>query len=254
MNVVIIEDEQPSADKLVALLAAVAPAARVVARLTSVAATTAWLAAHPAPALIFADVELQDGPVFDALRGGRSTAPIIFTTAYDRFVLDAFRAQGIAYLMKPFGEPELAEALAKYDALRRGFQAGEIDALVRRLAAPVDHRRHFTVKAGRRIRVLPIDRVALLALGNAGVEIVDTAGATHFPSGEPSLAAIERSLPPAMFFRINRTEIIALDAIDHVESTGDRVRVALVASKAAGRTCTVSVHRAAAFRAWLGLT
>jgi DNA-binding LytR/AlgR family response regulator len=210
----------------------------------------AWLAAHPPPSLIFGDIELQDGAIFDALRRSRSLAPVIFTTAYDRFVLDAFRAQGIAYLRKPITADDLADALAKYAALRRGFADGALDALARELAAPVAPRRHFTVQAGKKIRVLAVERVALLALGKAGVELVDITGAVHFPSGAPSLAELERGLPAAQFFRISRSEIVALAAIDHVEPIDDRLRIAL---KAMPRTCVVSVHRAAAFRAWLGL-
>jgi DNA-binding LytR/AlgR family response regulator len=253
MNVLVIEDEPLSADKLVAMLAQLAPGTTVVAQLASVDATVRWLSAHPPPDLIFADVELQDGAIFDAFRQTRSVAPVIFTTAYDRFVLDAFRAQGIAYLLKPFGEVELAAALTKYDDLRRGFARFDgraLDALLHQLAAePRTYRRHFTVKAGRRIRVLPLDRVALVVLGSAGVELIDTAGAAHFPSADLSLTEIEHSLPPAQFFRINRTEIVALDAIDHVERDRDRITVAL---KPTGRSCTVSVHRAAAFRTWIG--
>jgi DNA-binding LytR/AlgR family response regulator len=253
MNVLVIEDEPLSAGRLVAMLAQLAPDTAVVGQLASVEATVRWLATHAPPDLIFADVELQDGAVFDAFRRARSLAPVIFTTAYDRFVLDAFRAQGIAYLLKPFGEAELAAALAKYDDLRRGFARLDgrgLDALLRQLAAePRAYRRHFTVKAGRRISVLPLDRVALVALGNAGIELIDTAGAVHFPSADLSLTEIEQSVPPSRFFRINRTEIIALDAIAHIERDRDRVTVAL---KPTGRSCTVSVHRAAAFRTWIG--
>lgn len=254
MNVVVIEDEPPSAAALVELLAEVAPAARVVARLASVDAAVRWLSAHPPPDLVFADIELGDGRVFEAFRRVPPVAPIVFTTAYDRFLLDAFQTQGIAYLLKPFGAPELAAALAKHDQLRRGFAAGgaaELDRLVRQLAAGGDHRRHFTVKAGRRIQILPLDRVALIALGLAGIEIIDLLGKPHTPSSDGSLVEIERSLPPAGFFRINRTEIVALAAIDQLSPDGDRIAIAV---HGRARPCVVSGHRAAAFRRWVGMT
>ena len=254
MNVVVIEDELPSAAVVVELLAAVAPAARVIAQLASVDAAVRWLSAHPPPDLVVADIELGDGRVFEAFRRVPSVAPIIFTTAYDRFLLDAFQAQGIAYLVKPFGAPELAAALTKYDQLRRGFAGGgaaDLDRLVRQLAAGGDHRRHFTVKAGRRIQILPLDRVALIALGLAGIEIVDRRGTAHTPSSDSSLVEIERSLPPAGFFRINRTEIVALAAIDQLTPDGDRIALAV---EGVGRPCMVGGHRAAAFRRWVGMT
>ncbi|HET9620793.1 MAG TPA: LytTR family transcriptional regulator DNA-binding domain-containing protein [Kofleriaceae bacterium] len=246
MNVVVIEDEAPSADKLTDLLAEVAPAARVVAQLRSVDEAARWLAAHPID-LVFADIELQDGRVFDALAG--CAAPVIFTTAYDRFVLEAFRAQGIAYLLKPFGAAELAAALAKHAQLRRGFVDADRDALDDALAREAP-RRHFTVKARQRIRILPVERVALIALGKAGVELLDHEGHGHGLASELSLAEIERGLPARQFFRINRTEIVALDAIDYLDpASSDRIVVALKR----GRSCIVAGHRAAAFRRWLGL-
>jgi len=254
MRVVVIEDELPSANHLIDMLATVAPAAHVVAQLASVAAAEAWLSDHAAPDLIFADIELQDGRVFDAFRTARSVGPVIFTTAYDRFLLDAFRAQGIAYLLKPFGPAELAGALHKYDELRRGFarlDGAQLDGLVRQLAAePAAQRRHFTVKAKQRIRILPLERVALVMLGTAGIEIIDTQGASHYPSSETSLLEIERSVPSTKFFRINRTELLALDAIDHLEPEHDRITVAV---RGLDRRLAVSVHRTAAFRRWIGL-
>lgn len=246
MNVAIIEDEAPAADRLLDLLAEVAPAARVVAQLRSVDESARWLATRPAVDLVFADIELQDGRVFDAL--GACAAPVVFTTAYDAFVLEAFRTQGIAYLLKPFGAAELAAALAKYDQLRAGFADGDRHALEIALARDAPTRRHFTVKARQRIRILALERVALIALGKAGVELVDRDGHEHGLSSELSLAELERGLPPRQFFRINRTEIVALDAIDYLDpATSDRIVLTL----RGGRSCIVAGHRAAAFRRWL---
>jgi DNA-binding LytR/AlgR family response regulator len=191
---------------------------------------------------------LQDGRVFDAL--GACAAPVVFTTAYDSFVLEAFRGQGIAYLLKPFGAAELAAALAKYDQLRRGFADADRHALEAALSSEAPPRRHFTVKARQRIRILPIERVAVIALGKAGVELIDHDGHGHGLSSELSLTELERGLPPRQFFRVNRTEIVALDAIDYLDpATSDRIVVAL----RGGRSCIVAGHRAAAFRRWLGL-
>jgi two-component system response regulator LytT len=254
VNIVVIEDEAPSLRKLVDMLAVVAPGARVMAELGSVDDVVGWLSGHPPPDLVFADIELRDGRVFEAFRRARSPAPVIFTTAYDRFLLDAFRSQGIGYLLKPFGEPELAGALARYHELRRSFARSDdapLERLLRQLSVDcLDHRRHFTVKLGRRVHILPLDRVALVVLGPAGVEIIDRQGKSHMASGDMSLAEVERGLPPAGFFRINRNEIVALGAIDHLAPDGDRITIAVTGLQ---RSCAVGVHRAAAFRKWVGL-
>jgi two-component system, LytTR family, response regulator len=255
VKLLVVEDEAPSARRLLTMLARVAPVAEVVARLASVDELVRWQREHAAPDLMLADIELRDGTVFAALELLAPAAPIIFTTAYDRYLLDAFRAPGIGYLLKPFSERELAAALAKYEDLRSGFtrtSRAVLDGLLARLAAEQPrHRRHFTVKRGRRIQVLPIERVALVRLGLAGVEIVGGDGASYFATEQASLGEIAATLPPARFFRINRNELVYLEAIEHIEPRDDRLAVALRGLPA---PCLVSVHRTAAFRRWVGLS
>lgn len=252
MNVVVVEDEPPAARLVIEMLARVAPDASVIAGLASVAELTRWLAANRSPDLILADIELQDGRVFDALAAASSLPPIIFTTAYDRFLIDAFRSHGIAYLLKPLVEDELAAALAKYEDLRRAFSgASPLAGLPRHLADPPPYRRHFTVTSARRIHVVPLDRVALIRLGLAGIEVIDLDGVARAMTGSASLAEVEASLPPAQYFRINRTEIVRLDAIAHLDPARDRIAIML---RGADHPVTVSVHRTAAFRRWIGLS
>ncbi|MEO7732017.1 MAG: LytTR family DNA-binding domain-containing protein [Kofleriaceae bacterium] len=252
MKVVVVEDEPAAARMVVELLARVAPDAAVVAQLASVAALTRWLAAQPPPDLILADIELQDGRVFDALATAVQLPPIIFTTAYDHFLLDAFRTQGSAYLMKPLHEADLAGALAKYEDLRRAYAAhNPLAQLVPVSPAATPYRRHFTVSVARKIHVVALDRVALVRLGLAGVEVVDRDGTALSVTGTASLGELEASLPPLQFFRINRTEIVALDAIEHVEPRKDRLGLAV---RGVAGAVTVSTHRTPAFRRWIGLT
>lgn len=250
MNVVVVEDEPPAARRLIELLGEVAPAARVVARLASVAELVRWLADHHPPDLILADIELQDGRVFDAFRSADPTAPIIFTTAYDQFLLDAFHSHGIAYLLKPIRADALAGALAKYDSLRRAFAASPRLPALPDVAAP-EYRRHFTVSAARRVHVVALERVALIRLGLAGIAVIDVDGAAATVTGSATLADLERSLPPPQFFRINRREIVRLAAIVQLEPRRDRVVLTL---RGVPEPVTVAVHRSAAFRSWIGLS
>ena len=254
MKIVIAEDELPAARGLTGLLARVMPSAEVITHVTSAAGLVAWIADHEPPDLLLADIELADGRVFGALERIGPVAPIIFTTAYDQFLLDAFRAHGIAYLLKPIGASELAAALAKYDELRRGFLVADrsaIEQLAHDLGADRQYRRHFTVKIGRRIHLVPVERIAMLRLGAAGLELVDTNGTAHSITANASLGELELELSPRQFFRINRSEIIRLDAIDHLDPQKDRILVGLRGSPT---PLAVAVHRTAAFRAWVGLS
>lgn len=160
-------------------------------------------------------------------------------------------ATALLRLMKPLVEDELAAALAKYEDLRRAFSgASPLAELPRQLADTTPHRRHFTVTSARRIDVVPLERVALIRLGLAGIDVIDLDGVARTMTGSASLAEVEASLPPALYFRINRTEIVRLDAIAHLDPRKDRIAIAV---RGSASPVTVSVHRTAAFRRWIGL-
>jgi two-component system response regulator LytT len=250
MNIVVVEDEPPAARMLIDLLARLAPDASVVAQLASVAQLADWLDRERAPDLILADIELEDGQVFDALRDAAAVPPVVFVTAYDQFALEAFRAHGIAYLLKPVRDVDLAGALARYEDLRRAFTGANPLARLPRLTPDATFRRHVTVSIARKIHVVLLERVALFRLARSGVEVVDLDGTAMAATGNLSLAEVEAGLPPAHYFRINRTEIVRLDAIGHVEPRKDRLWIAL---RGVPDLRSVAAHRTAAFRRWLDL-
>ncbi|HEY6178703.1 MAG TPA: response regulator, partial [Kofleriaceae bacterium] len=120
MTIVVLEDEAPARAWFEQVLARHRPGAEIVA-IPSVAEAIAWLAGHPPPDLIIADIQLSDGlslEIFDHTAPG---CPVIFATAYDEYVIDALQRDGIAYLLKPLREPDVVGALAKYDRLESHF-------------------------------------------------------------------------------------------------------------------------------------
>ncbi len=252
MKLVVVEDERPAARMVIEMLARVAPSAIVVAQLASIAGLVRWLATEPPPDLILADIELEDGRVFEAFRESTAAAPpTIFMTAYDSFMLDAFRTHGIAYLLKPLRDGDLAAALAKYEELRRAFAgASPLASLPPQLGATPAYRRHLTVTIARKIHVIPLERIALLRIALTGVELVAVDGAVMSATGHLSLGELEATLPPTQYFRISRTEIVRLDAIAHIEPRKDRLWLAI---QGVAELRSVSVHRTPAFRRWLDL-
>jgi DNA-binding LytR/AlgR family response regulator len=154
--------------------------------------------------------------------------------------------------MKPLHEADLAAALAKYQDLRRAFSgANPLARLPQRLDGAAPYRRHFTVTSARKIYVVPLEQVAIIRLGLTGIDVIDLQGAARVLTGSASLAEIEASLPPAQFFRISRTEIVRLDAIAHLDPRKDRI---LIAVRGSLEPVSVSSHRTAAFRRWIGLS
>ena len=121
MKALIIEDETAAALNLKAILKQAAPDIRVVDTLESVEESVDWLRANPQPDLLFMDIHLADGDSFRIFDAVEVTAPVIFTTAYDRYALEAFKVNSIDYLLKPLNAADVQRALGK---LMR--QVGEI--------------------------------------------------------------------------------------------------------------------------------
>ena len=118
MNVVIFEDENHNAERLVQLLGKTGRNISVTAIISSVEEGIQWLNSNGAADLILMDNQLSDGNCFEILEKADIKLPIIFTTAYDNFTLKAFKHNSIDYLMKPIELGELQAALAKFETLR----------------------------------------------------------------------------------------------------------------------------------------
>lgn len=224
MNVLIIEDEELAARQLTQYLAAHDPAVRVVQVLRSIERAQAWFAENAMPDLVFSDIELLDGNVFALYQQVRVTCPIIFVTAYDQFLLPAFRVNGIAYLLKPFTAEQLVQTLDKYHALRRSLapaDGGPLNAAV--LAqlgealrpAAAAYKQRFSVRQRNSIYILPVEEVVYLQADEGVVFAIDRQGARHPLNG--TLTELERQLDPTLFGRLNRSELVNIGCVERVE-------------------------------------
>ncbi len=259
MNILILEDEEPAARQMVQFLerAGLAPPAPPVLR--SVAKALAWLQAHPMPDLIFSDIELLDGNVFVLYEQVRVTCPVIFTTAYDQFLLPAFRGNGIAYLLKPFDYEQFREALAKYQLLRGSVpQPAPSPALnsevLRELSQALhahtqpQYKQRFTVRMRTGLYLLQADDIAYLQADEGITFAVDAAGARYPLSGP--LAELERQLDPRRFGRLNRSELVNIAFVEKMEPYfNNRLAVRLRTRPAV--ELTTSAAQTPEFRRWL---
>jgi two-component system response regulator LytT len=255
MNVLIIEDEEPSARQLTQYLATHEPTAAVVGVLKSISKALAWFAQHPLPDLIFSDIELLDGNAFAIYEQVPVSCPIIFITAYDQFLLQAFQGQGIAYLLKPFTAAQFAEVLAKYHALRRSFAPAGVGGLSAEILAslsqalrqPRTYKQRFTVRLRGSLHLLAIDEVTHLQAEEGLVFAIDQRGTRYPLSG--TLTELEQQLDPARFFRLNRSEVVNISYIDKAEPYGkDRLAIKL---KTSPNFLLTSATHTAGFRKWL---
>ncbi len=263
MRLLIIEDEAPAAAQIRSFAARYGLPAHDVHEVRSIKKGLAWFAENEMPALIFSDIELLDGNVFSLYEQVRITCPIIFLTAYDQFLLLAFQANGIGYLLKPFSYEQFAAALTKYDGLRASLApapatgaalppAGLSETVVEQLRAALHppaaaYRQRFTVRQpNNSFYLLPAADVAFLQADEGVVFAIDQRGARHPLAG--TLTEWEQQLDPACFFRLNRSELVQLSAIVRAEPYFNN---RLLVSLKHGATLTSSTAQTAAFRRWL---
>ncbi|HMW27298.1 MAG TPA: response regulator, partial [Ferruginibacter sp.] len=130
MQVLIIEDELPAANRLVKMLESIDSSIQVTNRIDSVEASVKFLQTDPAVDLIFMDIQLADGLSFDILSQVNIQTPVIFTTAFDQYTLKAFKLNSIDYLLKPIDEKELRQAVDKYNRIYRQPESDYPDKLL----------------------------------------------------------------------------------------------------------------------------
>ncbi len=179
----------------------------------------AWLAAHPPPDLMLLDVQLADGLSFDLFTPGAVTCPAIFATAYDEFVLEAFKANAIDYVLKPVSDDALARAFAGYRRLKSHFAADVARLAADLAAAPARPRQRILARSGAAFISLRLDDIAWFV----SVDKDDLGRRQRRPArtwSTPSLAELEAQLEPQRFFRVNRQVIVAASAVRGFRPSG----------------------------------
>src|SRR6185312_1160239 len=209
MKVVIIEDEPLMAQDLAACIRAAEPSAEVVATLSSVREAINYFRGGPAPDLIFSDIQLGDGLSFTIFVSNARTIPVIFCTAYDEYALDAFRAAGIDYILKPFSSKDISTAITKYRAFRGAPPA--YDEVARTFA----NRKQQSVLVFYKEKIVPVDTadIALFYLHHEVTWLL-TFGKLQFVINKP-LEELERTIA-GRFYRVNRQFLVNRRAIKDV--------------------------------------
>lgn len=217
MKVVIIEDEPPAREKLAKFIRRYDSRIEILAELESVASTLRYFDRQSAPDLVFADIELLDGNVFEVFETGKISCPVIFTTAYDQFLLQAFEESGIAYLLKPFDFQKFAAAMRKFELLKNNF-APASNALLREIRESLrqpKYKTRFVIKTAGGIRLLETGQIAFVQMQNEIAFAFDATG-NKFPLGA-TLTELQKTLDPKTFFRISRSEIVNLHFIENLK-------------------------------------
>jgi len=251
MKIIIIEDEQPAAEKLRKAILKFDAAAEFPTLLHNVHAAVEWLSAHPAPDLIFLDIELSDGLSFRIFEKCSITCPVIFTTAYDEYWQEALEYNGIDYLLKPIKKEKLENAINKYKKLQQHFSPNYNDLFQQWPARGQSNgfRKRFLVKKGTDLVAVRADDIAYCYAAHKLVFIVD--GRAQKFILDRSLNDLEKELDPTVFYRASRKYLVNMQYISRIR-TFPKSKLLVELNPPAPEEIIISQENVPAFKQWLG--
>lgn len=247
MKILIVEDETAAYDSLVEILHDIDPNIQIMGNTESVRQTIDWLGSNPEPDLILMDIHLSDGSSFLIFESLEIETPIIFTTAYDEYAIEAFKVNSIDYLLKPIKTEELERAIQKF----KKWTQPEMDEYLSRLVQLIPTKRYkekmlIPVKD----KLLPIDlqEVSYFYTTEKNTNIYLKNG-NSYPYSK-TLEQIFSTLNPENFYRANKQYIIARSSVKNITIWFDS-RLLLTLDIDVPERIYISKNKAADFKAWL---
>ncbi|TRW27215.1 response regulator transcription factor [Flavobacterium zepuense] len=215
MKIIIIEDELLVAEDLAANLKQIQPDIEIVRIIGSIKEAVAYFTVNPQPDLIFSDIQLGDGLSFEIAKHIAIQVPVIFCTAFDEYALDAFKANGIEYILKPFSTQALSGALDKFRNMQKvmaGNIALQYEAALATIAA-INQNNSATIMVRYRDRLLPfaLNKIAFFCLDNELTYMHTHSGKAYVMP--ESLEDLENKVG-GIFFRMNRQFLVNRNAIE----------------------------------------
>jgi two-component system response regulator LytT len=247
MRVLIVEDETAAYESLVEILKELDPAIAVVANTESVNQTVSWLRSNPAPDLILMDIHLSDGSAFLIFDYLEVDIPIIFTTAYDEYAIEAFKVNSIDYLLKPIKTSDLQRALTKFSKL----SASEVSDYLSRLSQ-VAINKHYRDKLliPLKDKLIPVEVSKIVYCytsdKNTTICLRDGTQFTYLST----LDQIFATLNPADFYRANKQYIVARNDVKNITIWFDS-RLLLSLDIVVPEPIYISKNKAAEFKSWM---
>ncbi|WP_435625758.1 LytR/AlgR family response regulator transcription factor [Flagellimonas sp.] len=248
MKVAILEDEPLAAEKLERYLQKYSGAIEVLKILPSLEAAVPWIRAHKHRVdLFFMDVQLSDGLSFEIFNAVQLDKPIIFTTAFDEFALDAFKVNSIDYLLKPVKFMDLTKALQKLEVMKSQYSGAANNQSLGQLVEKKNFKNRFLVKIGSHLRAVPTQSVSVFYAEGRDVFLITQEGKRFLI--DYKLEDLEEMVDSKQFFRINRSHLVNLNAINDVLVYANR-RLKLILSVKMEKEIIVSREKVADFKKW----
>lgn len=248
MKVVIVEDEAIAARRMRRLLEDLD--LEVVAAIQSCKELKKHVQEGIKVDLYFCDIHLSDGLVFEVLKENPLSAPIIFTTAYDQYAIQAFKQDSIDYLLKPIDEDELGAAITRFK--KRQPETLQLSALTNLLSSQKSQKTcktRWTVKVGDKIKLIPLEEI-LFFYSDSKVNFLYTTTGRSYPL-DHTMQELQDQVSPEVFYRVNRGHLIKVTAIKElIAYSNSRLKVKI--AEAPDHEIIVSREKVKDFKEWLG--
>lgn len=254
MTILIAEDERHAATRLESMIREMMLDIESISIVSSVAGAVKWLQNHPCADLLFFDIHLGDGLSFEILEQIKVKSPIIFTTAYDQYAIEAFKHNSLDYLLKPIDQNDLKRAIDKYQNQQPLTASQTVIPnmhewlkIMQQLQKPA-YKDRFIVKIGSHIKIIQQSKVLYFFSFQKGTYLRTIDGRNHLI--ENTIEWIEQMVDPACFFRINRKYVIALTHIDDI-ITESSSRLKIKMPQQEEDDLIVARERVKEFREWI---
>lgn len=249
INVLVIEDEQTAAKRIIRLLEETDPEIQILNNLESIESAVKWFQENPPPDLIILDIQLADGISFEIFKQVKVESFIIFTTAYDEYAIRAFELNSIDYLLKPIDRAKLEQSIKKFKKLKPEKTNIDIENLIQYIdSQKKDYKSRFLVNAGEKLKSIDTKEVAYF-YSSEKFTFLCSQDDRHYAL-EYSLDSLENLLDPQKFFRVNRQYIVSLGALDKIYILS-KSRIKIELKPVVKDSVYVSKGRTHEFRQWL---
>ena len=249
IKALIVEDEEPAAERLKKLIAKADPEIEITDIIVSISSAVKYLATNT-PDLIFMDIHLADGESFEIFRQTTVTSPIIFTTAYDQFAVRAFKLNSVDYLLKPVKSEELHSALEKFKKMYANDSktVDYVKLAEMLLKEKSEYKKRLLIRYGDLFKTIDMKDAAYFYSENKISYVCTKQNARY--ALDNTLDELEKLLEPKVFFRINRQFIVSIDSIEKMIAVS-KSRVKLSLHPPAEQETIVSTERSPDFKKWL---
>ncbi len=253
MKVLIVEDERPAFENMVEELQAIDEEIDVIAGCNSVEDSIRWLNKNPQPDLIMMDIQLSDGLSFNIFKSCKITCPVIFTTAYDKYLTQAFEYSSIDYLLKPINQEKLKNSIRKYKTLRNHFvnsSENGTGSLPDYLNNHDRKRSRILVKMGVEFQAVRVEDTGYFFTEHKLIFLVDKDNRKYMAE-KSNLSELEEELDKNIFYRANRKYIINANYVKRFKPL-ERSKISVELVLPVNEEIIISQENSASFKKWIG--